>query len=64
VTVDVGDMVKAGQVLAEMDPVDLDQRVVSLDAAIARAASAAEQVKAAPGATRHNTSVNTMPSGR
>jgi HlyD family secretion protein len=33
--------VKAGQLLAEMDPVDLDQRVAALDASIARAASAA-----------------------
>ena len=29
---------KAGQLLAEMDPVDLDQRVGALDASIARAA--------------------------
>jgi HlyD family secretion protein len=30
---------KAGQLLAEMDPVDLDQRLAALDAALARAAS-------------------------
>ncbi|MBL8504264.1 MAG: efflux RND transporter periplasmic adaptor subunit [Rhodocyclaceae bacterium] len=41
VAVDVGEAVKAGQLLAEMDPVDLDQRVGALDASIARAASAA-----------------------
>jgi HlyD family secretion protein len=46
VAVDVGETVKAGQLLAEMDPVDLDQRVVSLDAAIARAASAASAAEA------------------
>jgi HlyD family secretion protein len=40
VKVDVGDSVKAGQLLAEMDPVDLDQRLASLDASIARAVSA------------------------
>lgn len=40
VKVDVGDIVKAGQLLAEMDPVDIDQRLVSLDAAIERAKSA------------------------
>lgn len=40
VKVDVGDAVKAGQVLAEMDPVDLDQRLVSLEASIERAVSA------------------------
>jgi len=40
VNVDVGDRVKAGQVLAEMDPVDLEQRLASLDASLARAASA------------------------
>jgi len=40
VKVDVGDTVKAGQLLAEMDPVDLDQRLASLDAAYERAVSA------------------------
>jgi HlyD family secretion protein len=40
VKVDVGDMVKAGQLLAEMDPVDLDQRLAALDASLARADSA------------------------
>lgn len=40
VRVDVGDVVKAGQLLAEMDPVDIDQRLASLDAAIERAKSA------------------------
>ncbi len=39
VRVDVGDAVKAGQLLAEMDPVDLDQRLLALDAALARASS-------------------------
>jgi HlyD family secretion protein len=46
VAVDVGEAVKAGQLLAEMDPVDLDQRVVSLDASIARAASTAAAAEA------------------
>lgn len=40
VTVDVGDTVKAGQLLAEMDPVDLDERTAALDASVARAGSA------------------------
>ncbi len=40
VKVDVGDVVKAGQLLAEMDPVDIDQRLASLDASIERAKSA------------------------
>ncbi len=40
VAVDVGDNVKAGQLLAEMDPVDLDERAAALDASIARAGSA------------------------
>ncbi|MEO5692419.1 MAG: efflux RND transporter periplasmic adaptor subunit [Usitatibacter sp.] len=39
VVVDVGDTVKAGQLLAEMDPVDIDERVAALDATIARAGS-------------------------
>ena len=40
VLVDVGDTVKAGQLLAEMDPVDLDERIAALDASIARAGNA------------------------
>ena len=39
VLVDVGDTVTAGQLLAEMDPVDLDERAAALDASIARASS-------------------------
>ena len=35
--VHVGDQVQAGQVLGEMDPVDLDQRIHSQDAALSRA---------------------------
>ena len=46
VSVDVGDAVKAGQLLAEMDPVDLDERLAALDASIARAGSAAAAVEA------------------
>lgn len=41
VLVDVGDAVVAGQLLAEMDPIDLDERVASVEASIARAQSAA-----------------------
>lgn len=40
VLVDVGDKVKAGQLLAEMDPIDLDERAAAIDASIARAGSA------------------------
>jgi HlyD family secretion protein len=40
VAVDVGDTVKAGQLLAEMDPVDLDERTAALDASVSRAGSA------------------------
>ena len=39
VLVDVGDAVKAGQLLAEMDPVDLDSRLAALNASVARAHS-------------------------
>lgn len=46
VAVDVGEAVKAGQILAEMDPVDLDQRTAALDASIARAASAVAAAEA------------------
>lgn len=41
VQVDVGDAVRAGQLLAEMDPVDADERLAALDAGIARAGSVA-----------------------
>ncbi|WP_332748741.1 efflux RND transporter periplasmic adaptor subunit [Hydrogenophaga sp.] len=40
VFVDVGDAVKAGQLLAEMNPVDLDERAAALEASIARGGSA------------------------
>jgi len=46
VLVDVGDIVKAGQLLAEMDPVDLDARVGSSAAAAARAKSAVATAQA------------------
>ena len=46
VLVDVGDRVKAGQLLAEMDPVDLDARVGSSSAAAARAQSAVATAQA------------------
>lgn len=39
VHVDVGERVKAGQLLAEMDPVDLDQRLQAQEAALSRAQS-------------------------
>ncbi|KAA3654621.1 MAG: efflux RND transporter periplasmic adaptor subunit [Proteobacteria bacterium] len=40
VDVDVGDTVRAGQVLARLDPVDLDARIAALDASVDRARSA------------------------
>lgn len=43
---DVGESVKAGQLLAEMDPVDLAERAAALDASIARAASALAMAQA------------------
>jgi len=46
VLVDAGERVKAGQLLAEMDPVDLQQRVEALDASLARAASVSEAAQA------------------
>ncbi len=46
VVVDVGDPVQAGQLLAEMDPVDIDERLSALDASIARAGSAAAAMEA------------------
>lgn len=46
VAVDVGDAVKAGQLLADMDPVDLDERSAAMEASIARAGSAVVAVEA------------------
>ena len=46
VSVQVGDTVQPGQSLAEMDPVDLDQRLLALDAALARARSAQQAAQA------------------
>ena len=46
VLVDVGDSVQAGQLLAEMDPVDLDARVNSAAAAAARARNAVATAQA------------------
>lgn len=46
VLADVGEPVKAGQLLAEMDPVDLEQRTTALDAALERAGSAAMSAEA------------------
>jgi HlyD family secretion protein len=42
VAVDVGEVVKAGQLLAEMDPVDLDQRLAATSAAANRAKNAVD----------------------
>jgi RND family efflux transporter MFP subunit len=46
IRVDVGDKVRAGQVLAEMDPVDLDERIAALDAAIRRAEASIKAAEA------------------
>lgn len=46
VLVDVGEPVKSGQLLAEMDPVDLDERTAALDASLARAGSAIASAEA------------------
>jgi HlyD family secretion protein len=49
VRVDVGDAVSAGELLAEKDPVDIDERAAALDASIARASSAAQAAQAQRG---------------
>jgi HlyD family secretion protein len=46
VAVDVGERVAPGQALAELDPVDLDQRLDALDASLARARSAQQAAHA------------------
>ena len=45
-TVEVGDSVQAGQVLGEMDPVDLDERLRAQDAAVRRAQAVLREVQA------------------
>jgi HlyD family secretion protein len=59
VLVDVGDAVKAGQLLAEMDPVDMDNRLIALDASVARAQSgiAAADAQTADAAARRELAV-------
>ncbi len=39
VWVDVGDTITSGQLVAEMDPVDLDERAIALEASVARSSS-------------------------
>lgn len=46
VDVNVGDRVRAGQVLGDMDPVDLDHRVVSAEAALRRAEASLNEAQA------------------
>lgn len=46
ILVDVGEKVRAGQVLAEMDPVDLNERIAALDAAIRRAEASIKAAEA------------------
>jgi HlyD family secretion protein len=62
VHVDVGQAVKAGQLLAEMDPVDLDQRVQAQDAALSKAASAktAALAQVADAQARHELANNNL----
>lgn len=50
--VHVGDEVKAGQVLGEMEPVDLDDRVRSQEAALARVQAALREATARQGYTK------------
>ena len=44
--VQVGDQVKTGQILGEMDPVDLDQRIQAQDAALKRAEAQLNEARA------------------
>ena len=43
--VDVGDQVESGQLLGEMEPVDLDDRIRAQDAAVKRAAAALQEAE-------------------
>lgn len=59
VNVDVGDTVRAGQLLAEMEPVDLDQRLASSAAAVSRGKSAVDtaQAQLADSQSRHKVAI-------
>lgn len=46
ISVDVGDRVQPGQIVGEMDPVDLDDRLVAQEAALLRAAATVQVAKA------------------
>ncbi|HSH13390.1 MAG TPA: efflux RND transporter periplasmic adaptor subunit [Desulfurivibrionaceae bacterium] len=46
VTVQVGDLVQAGQILGEMDPVDLDERVAAQEAGLQRGEAAVRAAEA------------------
>ncbi len=46
ISVDVGDRVEAGQVIGEMDPVDLDERLDAQDAALMRTAATVRAAEA------------------
>ncbi len=46
VNVNIGDRVRAGQLLGEMDPVDLDERIDAQEAAIRRAGSSVQAAEA------------------
>ena len=64
VLVDHGDRVKAGQLLAELDPVDLDERLNSAGSAIQRAVSAVQGTEAQLRETTSRSSVATASATR
>jgi RND family efflux transporter MFP subunit len=55
ISVDVGDRVESGQIVGEMDPVDLDDRLVAQEAAVLRAAATVQAAKAHVGELRAKT---------
>ncbi|HEY0856475.1 MAG TPA: efflux RND transporter periplasmic adaptor subunit, partial [Albitalea sp.] len=66
VGVDVGDTVKAGQWLAEMEPIDLAERSAALEASMARAANAvaAAQAQRQDAEARRSTPIGPTAAGR
>lgn len=64
VLVDNGDRVKAGQLLAELDPIDLDERLNSAGSAIQRAASAVQGAEAQLRETTSRSSVASASAAR
>ena len=62
--VDIGDRVKAGQVVAEVEAPELDQQILQANAAIEQAKSSVQQAEAAIQQGRANENLARLTAGR